>query len=52
MWGAAPMTVLKVHRDIRSFETSVHLLVGLPAKEVFFTEFRQSSIALITRIVP
>jgi hypothetical protein len=52
MWGAAPMTALKAHCDIRSIEKSVHLLVVSPDKEVFFKEFRQASPArLFSRCV-
>jgi hypothetical protein len=43
MWGVAKMTTSEVHRDIRPFEKSVHLLVCSSAKKVFFTGFRQTS---------
>ena len=43
MWGVVPMAELKAYCDIRSFETSVHRLVVLPAKQTFSPEFGQTS---------
>jgi hypothetical protein len=42
MWGAALMIALEVHREIRPYEKSAHLLVFSSAKKVFFAEFRQT----------
>jgi len=43
MWGAAWMPLSKAYCDIRLFEKSVHLLVVLPAKQAFPSEFGQTS---------
>jgi hypothetical protein len=43
MWGVVPMAELKAYCDIRSFETSVHRLVVLPAEQAFPPEFKQTS---------